>query len=134
MVSPNRIKRYDWTLSTPNSVSGVLTSQYTSYPINGALLGWEIGSPAFLATNGSIWLQTSGGNQDRILWQWNTLPQTRTAVYPRSQLVSSANGTAINNSSGNIWVEQVVGGEVLSVAGSGCFSGTNVPLTLFYQT
>lgn len=118
----------NWTINTPAGSDGVSATVYQNQQTFGKISAIEVGSPAFAVATGSIMIFASG-IPNRVLFSWNGVPQTRTEIYPRQQITNTL-GTAQNNSSGNIWTQMLLYGNVLALAGSGLHSGTNVSVVL----
>lgn len=118
----------NWTINTPAGSDGIYATTYQNQQTFGKIVSLEIGSPNNSSNIGSLMIFASG-NPNLLLFEYRAVPPGRSVIYPRVQVSNSA-GQAQNNSSGNIWTQISLYGEVLALTGSNMHSGTNVSVVL----
>lgn len=115
------------------SGNGPLT--FSVWNVTGRIIGVEVGSPAFAANTGSLYVIASGGalwNQNRTVAQVNGVAQVRT-FYPIKEFVRSANqGTLVSGIAYSEMEYPFVDGYPIGLATSGTFGGTGT-FVLYYQ-
>jgi hypothetical protein len=131
----DQIKSLVFSLTSPaTATSGNVTTDYNPIQIVGRIVGIEVGSPAFGAATGSMWVTASGATfaQTREVARVNGVGQAR-AYYPMAQYQrDAATGTAISGLGGCKVEYPLVDGEQVCVSVSGCYGGAAVKVIVRY--
>ena len=131
------IKSLRFTLSSPaTATSGNVVLTYNSIPVTGHIIGIEIGSPAFDAATGSLYMISSGTTwgTTRDVAQINGITAVARTFYPIVQFARSHNqGTILSGLAYSATVSPYVDGEQIGLATSGTYNGTNVLAIVYYR-
>lgn len=135
-MSDTSIKVVYLTGSSPGgtATSGNIAPTYSAWQINGRLIGVEVGSPAWDAATGSLYVLASGTswNTLRTVAQINGIAQIRT-YYPVKEFSRSApQGTSLSGVGYSDADYVVVAGDAIGIAGSGLYNGGNVRVAIYY--
>lgn len=127
------IKSLRFTLTSPvTATSGNVVLAYNPIPVSGRIVGIEVGSPAFGANTGSLYVIASGAtwNQTRLVTQVNGIAQARTyySIFEYAQV----KGASVSGTTGPVLFNPVVDGDQIGIATSGTYGGTNVLAIVYY--
>ena len=133
----SNIKSVRFTLVPPTTAtSGNVALTFNPEPIIGQIIGFEIGSPAFDAATGSLYVFCSGTNWpggNRQVFQQNGVTAILRTFYPIVEFQrNSIQGTLLSgvaySATDNPWVVS----EAVGFAASGTYNGTG-NILLYYK-
>jgi hypothetical protein len=116
------------------AASGNIPVAYSTWQVNGRIIGVEVGSPAWSAATGSLYVLASGTswNQNRTIATINGIGQART-YYPLKEFSRSTNqGTLLSGIAYSDADYPVIAGDAIGIAGSGMFGGPAVKIAVYY--
>ncbi|MBI4145510.1 hypothetical protein HY493_04900 [Candidatus Woesearchaeota archaeon] len=130
----NSFKSIRFTL-VPNAsiaASGNAVTSFSAESVTGRIIGMEVGSPAFSASTGSLYVIASGStwNQNRQVTLIKGIGQSR-AFYDTS-VFRQVEGASVSGTATSALIHPFVDGDAIRLTSSGTFGGTG-NIVLFYQ-
>lgn len=137
MTNATPIQSINYPVRVPNpdiAGSGTTALTYSAWAVTGRLIGLEVGSPAFGAAAGSLYIVLSGGGwpQTRLATLVKGIAQSRTyydlSVFRQVEGASTSGGVITG---GGKLFYPIANGDAVGIATSGTYGGTGT-FVLYY--